>query len=119
MPSRPKVKEYTAVDEEEAVYLSEADSSESFLGGNKKRARHSSIWVPRVRCNVAGSILLVACTVVTVLATIQCTIWYERRGSNAPRWRPAFCRLLWFSVLNSKENNNFIATDADVCSPAV
>ncbi|KAI1451980.1 hypothetical protein F4805DRAFT_449311 [Annulohypoxylon moriforme] len=96
MSGRPKFKEYAAVDDEETACLSEVDSTESFLGVNQRRVKHPSIWIPRVRCNAAGSILGVACIVVTILVTIQCTIWYERRGSNAPRWRPAFCRFLRF-----------------------
>jgi hypothetical protein len=91
MSARPKSEEYTAITDEETAFLSEEDISETFHSGNQKCARNASVWIPRIRCNGTGSILLAVSTVVTIIATIQCTIWYERRGSNAPRWRPAFC----------------------------
>ncbi|KAI0833979.1 hypothetical protein F5Y06DRAFT_307310 [Hypoxylon sp. FL0890] len=93
MPTRSKSKEYTAVDDEETLYLSEAESTESFLSDDQRRVKPPSIWIPRLRCNAAGSILIAASFVVTILVTIQCAIWYERRGSNAPRYRPAFSPL--------------------------
>lgn len=99
MSGRPQsTKEYTPVDDEEAACLSEADSSETLLTGSQKRAKRQSVWIPRVRCNTAGSVLVAACTILTILVTIQSTIWYERRGSNAPRWRPAFCKLILRSL---------------------
>ncbi|KAK7984725.1 hypothetical protein PG988_002347 [Apiospora saccharicola] len=90
---KPKV--YTPVDDEEAAGLSEAGSNETLLC-HKNRGhvrRDQSVWIPRVRCNTAGTILLAALAAATVVVTIQCTIWYERRGSNAPRARPAFSPL--------------------------
>ncbi|KAI1206351.1 uncharacterized protein F4807DRAFT_439769 [Annulohypoxylon truncatum] len=93
MSSRPKSKQYTAVHDEETACLSEAESTENFLSDNQRRNISPSTWIPQGRCNAAGFILGVACLVVTILVTIQCTIWYERRGSNAPRWRPAFSPL--------------------------
>ncbi|KAK8008387.1 hypothetical protein PG991_010938 [Apiospora marii] len=91
----PKPKEYTAVEDEEAADLSETESNENLLHDQKKRRvrHHKSNWIPQVRCNTAGTVLLAALTAATVLVTIQCTIWYERRGSNAPRIRPAFSPL--------------------------
>ncbi|KAI1440216.1 hypothetical protein F5Y02DRAFT_360718 [Annulohypoxylon stygium] len=93
MPGRPVSKEYAAVDDEEAPCLSETESTENFLDDDRRRVKRRSIWIPQVRCNAAGSILVVVCIVAIILVTIQCTIWYERRGSNAPRWRPAFSPL--------------------------
>ncbi|KAK7962082.1 uncharacterized protein PG986_002907 [Apiospora aurea] len=89
-----KPKEYTAVEDKEAADLSETESYENPLNKIQRQARRpQSQWIPRVDCNAVGSILLAAFTAVTVLSTIQCTIWYERRGSNAPRFRPAFSPL--------------------------
>ncbi|KAK6860444.1 hypothetical protein PG995_004080 [Apiospora arundinis] len=96
MLGQPKPNEYTAVEDEEAAdLLSEPESNEELLQRartGKKRLRGPR-WIPRVRCNTAGSVLLAALAVVTVLITIRCTFWYERRGSNAPRFRPAFSPL--------------------------
>ncbi|KAK8122647.1 hypothetical protein PG984_011317 [Apiospora sp. TS-2023a] len=95
MLSHQKSKEYTPVGDEEAADLSETESNETLLH-HKNRGhvrRHKSVWIPRFRCNTAGAILLAALTAATVVVTIQCTIWYERRGSNAPRIRPAFSPL--------------------------
>ncbi|KAK8016829.1 hypothetical protein PG993_015018 [Apiospora rasikravindrae] len=92
MFGHPKSKEYRAVEDEEAADLSETESDENLLHKSQGQARRPPPpWIPRVCCNAAGSVLLAVFTAVTVLVTIQCTIWYERRGSNAPRYRPAFC----------------------------
>ncbi|KAI1859090.1 hypothetical protein JX265_010567 [Neoarthrinium moseri] len=93
MADRPTSKEYTPVDDEEATYLYEGDSSEGLLRDRRKSARSPPNWIPLVQCNTAGFLLIAALMVISVLVTIQGTIWYERRGSNAPRWRPAFSPL--------------------------
>ncbi|KAI1098778.1 hypothetical protein F4804DRAFT_113110 [Jackrogersella minutella] len=58
MSSRPKSKEYSAVDDEETACLSEAESTENFLGDDQRRIKPPPIWIPRVRCNAAGFILV-------------------------------------------------------------
>jgi len=92
MPGQPKTNEYTDVNDEDTAFLSEAHSCENLLGGGQKQARRQSPWSPRLRCNAAGFLVLALSTILIILVTIKGTIWYERRGSNAPRWRPVFCK---------------------------
>ena len=92
MAGRPSTKGYAAVDDEETVCMSEAESCEDLLNGGEKRPIRPSAWIPRVYCNAAGFLALAASTILIVLATIRGTLWYLREGSNAPAgWIPAFC----------------------------
>ncbi|KAK7914931.1 hypothetical protein PG985_012634 [Apiospora marii] len=82
----PKPKEYTAVEDEEAADFSETESNENLLHDQKKRRvrHHKSNWIPQVRCNTAGTVLLAALTAATVLVTIQCTICTAVRHDDHP-----------------------------------
>lgn len=95
MTQRPESSEYTPIVDEEASWP-EADSDEKLLDRNLTALREQSNWKPIIHCNTAASILVAMCATLTVLATFQFTLWYERRGSNAPRWRPAFCEYFFY-----------------------
>lgn len=71
MLGHPKPKEYTAIEDEETANLSETESNEDFLQHKNRRYVRSrqSVWVPWVRCNTAGTILLVA---IAAAAVCQC-----------------------------------------------
>ena len=91
MAARPNTHSYTSVDDDEKEWPSTTDGNESLLN-SPKHFNGSPKWMPVVRTNTAGFAVLVTSVALLVLASVECTLLYERQGSNAPHWRPVFCK---------------------------